>query len=118
MKRIEWENYQDGDSTPLNAENLNLMQANIETAIEFQHQLILKLIDYRFDKDVLWEIDLTEQEKSEDLEQRNKDLAIMIIKIKKPELEENELVATKVTDNVYQILTYKVNIKTYEITED
>ena len=34
MKRIEWENYQDGDSTPLNAENLNLMQNNIEEELE------------------------------------------------------------------------------------
>ena len=36
MKRIEWENYQDGDSTPLNAENLNLMQDNIEEALELK----------------------------------------------------------------------------------
>lgn len=33
MNKIEWENYQDGDSTPLNAENLNLMQDNIEEAL-------------------------------------------------------------------------------------
>ena len=36
MNKIEWENYQDGDSTPLNAENLNLMQDNIEEALELK----------------------------------------------------------------------------------
>lgn len=129
MNKINFEDYP-SEETPISAGNLNNMQDNIEIAIanagmsqeekdniEFQHKLLLKIIDYRFNKDVLWEIEMTEQEIAEDLETRNKDLAIMILKLKRPELEENELVATKFEDNIYQILTFRINIKTYEIVE-
>lgn len=130
MNKINFENYP-SEETPLSAENLNAIQDNIETAIsnieiaiqeekdniEFQHKLLLKIIDYRFDKDVLWEIEMTETEIAEDLEQRNKDLAIIILKLKRPELENQTLTATKFEDNIYQILTFRINIKTYEIVE-